>query len=33
MPMPFEYQNASRQFEQFMIDARDCAGLATTNIS
>lgn len=33
MPMPFEYQNASRQFEQFMIDARDCAGLATTNMS
>ena len=33
MPMPFEYQNASRQFEQFMIDARDFAGLATTNMS
>lgn len=33
MPLPFEYQNASRQFEQFMLDARDFAGLATTNMS
>ena len=33
MPLPFEYQNASRQFDQFMIDARDCAGLPTTNMA
>lgn len=33
MPLPFEYQNASRQFDQFMIDARDNAGLATTNMT
>ncbi len=33
MPMPFEYQNASRQFDQFMLDARDFAGLATTNMA
>lgn len=31
--MPFEYQNASKQFDQFMIDARDFAGLATTNMA
>ena len=33
MPLPFEYQNASRQFDQFMIESRDNAGLATTNMS
>jgi uncharacterized protein (DUF2267 family) len=33
MTMPFEYQNASMQFNQFMIDARDNAGLATTNMA
>jgi len=33
MPLPFEYQNASRQFDQFMIDARDFADLATTNMA
>ncbi len=33
MPMPFEYQNASRQFEKFMVDARDQAGLATTSMA
>jgi uncharacterized protein (DUF2267 family) len=33
MPLPFEYQNASRQFDQFMIDCRDNAGLATTNMT
>jgi len=33
MPLPFEYQNASRQFDQFMVDARDFAGLATTNMT
>jgi len=33
MPLPFEYQNASREFDQFMIDARNFAGLATTNMS
>jgi len=33
MPMPFEYQNASMQFNQFMVDARDYAGLATTNMA
>lgn len=33
MPLPFEYQNASRQFDQFMIDARDFAGLPTTNMA
>lgn len=31
--MPFEYQNASLQFERFMLDARDSAGLATTNMA
>lgn len=31
--MPFEYQNASRQFEQFMLDARDLAELPTTNMA
>lgn len=33
MPMPFEYQNASLEFERFMLDARDSAGLATTNMA
>jgi len=33
MPPPFEYQNASLQFERFLSDARDCAGLATTNMA
>lgn len=33
MPMPFEYQNASLEFERFMVDARDLAGLATTNMA
>ena len=33
MPIPFEYQNASRQFDQFMIESRDNAGLATTNMT
>jgi len=33
MPLPFEYQNASLQFDQFMLDARDYADLATTNMA
>lgn len=33
MPPPFEYQNASLQFDQFLLDARDNAGLATTNMT
>ncbi|VVE53224.1 hypothetical protein PHO31112_04839 [Pandoraea horticolens] len=33
MPLPFEYQNPTLQFERFMLDARDCAGLATTNMA
>lgn len=33
MPLPFEYQNASLEFERFMVDARDLAGLATTNMA
>lgn len=33
MPLPFEYQNASLQFEQFLVKARDNAGLATTNMA
>ena len=33
MPLPFDYQNASLQFDQFMIDARDLAGLPTTNMA
>ncbi len=33
MPPPFEYQNASLQFEKFLVDARNCAGLATTNMA
>ncbi len=31
MPVPFEYQNASMDFEKFLVDARDISGLATTN--
>ncbi|MYM36459.1 DUF2267 domain-containing protein [Duganella sp. FT94W] len=33
MPIPFEYQNASRQFDRFMVESRDNAGLATTNMA
>jgi len=33
MPVPFEYQNTSLEFERFMVDARDLAGLATTNMA
>ena len=33
MPPPFEYQNASMRFDQFLVDARDNAGLATTNMA
>jgi len=33
MPPPLEYQNASLQFERFLVDARDNAGLATTNMA
>ena len=33
MPVPLEYQNTSLDFERFMIDARDLAGLATTNMA
>jgi uncharacterized protein (DUF2267 family) len=33
MPPPFEYQNASLHFDQFLVDARDNAGLATTNMA
>lgn len=29
MTWPFEYQNASLEFERFMVDARDFAGLTT----
>lgn len=33
MPVPFEYQNASMQFDRFLVDARDNAELATTNMA
>lgn len=33
MTLPFKYQNASLEFERFMIDARDLAGLSTTNMA
>jgi uncharacterized protein (DUF2267 family) len=33
MTLPFEYQNASLEFERFLVDARDHAGLATTNMA
>ena len=31
MPVPPEYQRASLDFERFLVDARECAGLVTTN--
>lgn len=31
MPVPSEYQRASQDFEQFMLDAREAAGLTTTH--
>ena len=31
MPMPMEYRRASADFDAFMLDLRDQAGLATTN--
>lgn len=31
MPVPSEYQRASLDFEGFLVDARECAGLVTTN--
>jgi len=33
MTIPSEYQRATVEFERFMIDARDEAGLATTNMA
>lgn len=33
MTIPAEYQRASVEFERFMVDARDLAGLATTNMA
>ena len=33
MPIPASYQRASVEFEKFMVDARDIAGLATTNMA
>jgi uncharacterized protein (DUF2267 family) len=33
MPVPAEYQQATVAFERFLVDARDEAGLATTNQS
>lgn len=33
MPIPSEYQRASLDFERFMVDARDAAGLVTTNMA
>lgn len=33
MPPPFEYQNASMLFERFLVNARDNADLATTNMA
>lgn len=33
MTLPFEYQNASLEFERFMLDARELAGLSTTNMA
>ena len=33
MTLPFEYQNPTIQFERFMVDARDCADLPTTNMA
>ena len=31
MPVPFEYKRASMAFDQFLLDARDISGLATTH--
>lgn len=31
MPVPPEYQRASLDFESFLVDVRECAGLVTTN--
>lgn len=31
MPVPFNYKHASMAFEQFLLDARDVSGLATTH--
>lgn len=31
MPVPPDYKRASQAFEKFLVDARDIAGLATTN--
>lgn len=31
MPVPIEYKRASMDFEQFMLDAREISGLATTH--
>lgn len=31
MPVPPEYQRASLDFESFLVDACECAGLVTTN--
>jgi uncharacterized protein (DUF2267 family) len=31
MTMPMEYRQASKDFDRFMLDARDTAGLQTTN--
>ena len=33
MPIPSAYQRASVDFDKFMLDARDIAGLATTNMA
>lgn len=33
MTIPSEYQRATVEFERFMVDARDAAGLATTNMA
>lgn len=33
MTLPFEYQNASLEFERFLLDARDYADLVTTNMA
>jgi uncharacterized protein (DUF2267 family) len=33
MPIPSEYQRANVDFERFMVDARDIAGLNTTNMA
>ena len=33
MTLPFEYQNASLEFDRFLVDVRDYADLATTNMA